>query len=82
MALAHCNVKLELREILLKNRPQELLAISPKGTVPVLQLENGEIIDESIEIMEWVVKLKKSNWMDFDYKTASLFEAGQIIIGI
>ena len=69
MALAHCDVKLELREILLKNRPQELLAISPKGTVPVLQLENGEIIDESIEIMEWVVKLKKSNWMDFDYKT-------------
>ncbi len=69
MALAHCDVKLELREILLKNRPQELLAISPKGTVPVLQLENGEVIDESIDIMEWVLKFKTSNWMDLDYKT-------------
>ena len=46
MALSHCDIVLELREILLKDRPQELLKISPKGTVPVIQLENGKIIDE------------------------------------
>jgi len=69
MALSHCDVVLELREILLKDRPQELLKISPKGTVPVIQLENGKIIDESIDIMKWAVKKNNSDWIDIDYKT-------------
>lgn len=67
MALSRCNVYLELREILLKNRPVELLKISPKGTVPVLQLEDGKIIDESKDIMKWVIKKYKSNWSEIDY---------------
>ena len=46
---------LELREVVLKNKPQELLDISPKATVPVLQLNNGEVIDESREIMIWAL---------------------------
>jgi len=46
---------LELREVVLKNKPQELLDISSKATVPVLQLNNGEVIDESRDIMIWAL---------------------------
>jgi glutathione S-transferase len=47
---------LELREVVLKNKPQKLLVISPKATVPVLQLNNGKVIDESREIMLWALE--------------------------
>ena len=53
MALTQINLTLELREILLSDRPRELYHISPKGTVPVLFLKNGEVIDESLDIMLW-----------------------------
>ena len=46
----------ELREITLKNKPKQMLAISPKGTVPVLQLADGDVIEESIEIMMWALE--------------------------
>lgn len=45
-----------LREITLKNKPAHMLAISPKGTVPVLQLLDGAVIEESLEIMTWALK--------------------------
>jgi len=67
MALSQYNIKIELREILLKNRPDELLKISPKGTVPVLQLSNKIIIDESLDIINWVIKNNDSNWKEVDY---------------
>ena len=67
MALSQYNIKIELREILLKNRPEELLKISPKGTVPVLQLSNKIIIDESLDIINWVIKNNDSNWKEVDY---------------
>jgi len=44
-----------LREITLKNKPEQMLAISPKGTVPVLQLADGTVIEESDEIMLWAL---------------------------
>ena len=47
MGLAYSCISYEHREILLKDRPQRLYDISPKGTVPVLELEDGKIIDES-----------------------------------
>ena len=61
MALSYTNVTIELREILLKERPESLLKISPKGTVPVLQLSNNLIIEESIDIMKWAIKNHDSN---------------------
>ena len=48
-------LKLELREIVLKNKPTEMLAASPKGTVPVLVLADGQVIEESREIMGWAL---------------------------
>ena len=46
----------ELREILLKDKPQSMLELSPKGTVPVLQLSDGQVIDESLEILLWALE--------------------------
>ena len=56
MALAYTNVKVENREISLKNRPKELYEVSQKGTVPVLITIDGLVIDESLEIMLWTLK--------------------------
>ncbi|WP_082650803.1 glutathione S-transferase [Legionella steigerwaltii] len=55
MALAYSKIKVEQREVELKNKPQEMLLASPKGTVPVLILEDGRVIDESIDIMIWAL---------------------------
>ncbi len=55
MALLQAGVFCELREVALKNKPVEMLDISPKGTVPVLQLDDGRVIDESLDIMQWAL---------------------------
>ena len=64
MALTQINLTLELREILLSDRPIGLYDISPKGTVPVLFLINGEVIDESLDIMLWCFK-KLNGQLDY-----------------
>ena len=52
MALILASQQCELREILLKNKPDHMLEISPKGTVPVLQLPE-KVLDESLDIISW-----------------------------
>ncbi|CAM3477964.1 MAG: glutathione S-transferase [Halomonas sp.] len=56
LGLLFAEVQVELREIILKNKPAQMLAISPKGTVPVLQLFDGAVIEESREIMVWALE--------------------------
>ncbi|MBA4108502.1 MAG: glutathione S-transferase [Leptothrix sp. (in: Bacteria)] len=56
LALTHAQVPLEIREVLLRHKPPAMLAISPKGTVPVLQLPDGQVIDESLDIMKWALQ--------------------------
>ena len=53
MALAHAGVAIQLREVLLRDKPQAMLDASAKGTVPVLVLPHGEVIDESLDVMRW-----------------------------
>ena len=53
MALAAAKIPFEPREILLKDKPKSLLEYSPKGTVPVLVLDDGTVIDESLDVMLW-----------------------------
>ena len=55
LALAASGQMVEHREVLLRGKPPELLAASPKGTVPVLVLPGGEVIDESLDIMLWAL---------------------------
>lgn len=56
LALRLSQQKVTLREIVLKNKPGQMLTISPKGTVPVLQLPDGQVIDESLDIMHWTLQ--------------------------
>lgn len=56
LGLLFAELPVELREITLKTKPAKMLAISPKGTVPVLQLADGVVIEESREIMEWALE--------------------------
>ena len=56
MVLLHSKIQCEIREIKLSNKPKEMLAISPKGTVPVFILENGDILDESLDVMLWAIE--------------------------
>mgnify|MGYP005675203697 FL=1 len=60
MALILAAKECELREILLKNKPNEMLNISPKGTVPVLELPN-KVLDESLDIISWAMESNSSN---------------------
>lgn len=46
----------ELREVVLRDKPQALRDASPKATVPVLVLPDGEVIDESLDIMLWALR--------------------------
>ncbi len=55
MALAISGQACELREVVLKAKPPELLAASPKASVPVLVLPGGEVIDQSLDIMCWAL---------------------------
>ena len=55
LALAVSGQPYELREVVLRNKPAEMLAVSPKGTVPVLVLPDGAVIDESLNIMRWAL---------------------------
>lgn len=56
LGLLFADLTVELREVVLKNKPATMLAISPKGTVPVLQFVDGSVIEESIEIIMWALE--------------------------
>lgn len=55
LALAACGVVVELREVVLRDKPASLRAASPKATVPVLVLPDGTVIDQSLAIMDWAL---------------------------
>ena len=64
MALSYSGVMVELREIVLKNKPSEMLAVSAKGTVPVLVLPDGHVVDESRDIIYWALaQHDPDNWL-------------------
>ena len=60
MALILASKECELREILLKNKPDEMLEISSKGTVPVMQFAD-KVLDESLDIISWAMESPVSN---------------------
>ncbi len=54
LALSYAGVPVQIVEVSLKAKPAEMLALSPKGTVPVLSLD-GRVLEESLEIMRWAL---------------------------
>ena len=57
MSIVRSSFEYEHREVILRERPEHMMEISPKGTVPVLLLVDGTVIEESLEIMQYVL-----NW--------------------
>ena len=53
LALRLCKIECIIREISLKAKNSEFLKVSPKGTVPVLVLPNGKVLEESLDIINW-----------------------------
>lgn len=65
MALAYAGIAVEVREVVLRDKPQQLVALSPKATVPVLQLGDGTVLDESLDVMRWALSLSDpEGWQD------------------
>lgn len=66
LALAATCTSVELREVVLREKPEEMLAASPKGTVPVLVLDDKRVIEESRDIMQWALEYKdREGWLAF-----------------
>ena len=64
MALKQSGVICELREVLLRKKPEAMILISPKGTVPILQLKDETVLDESLNIMRWALNIRDpDNWL-------------------
>jgi len=57
LALLLGEITCEIREVVLRDKPAEMIALSPKATVPVLALPDGRIIDQSLDIMCWALPL-------------------------
>ena len=74
MALLIKGSPLELREVLLRDKPPSMLALSPKGTVPVLQTAAGDVIEESLEIMCWAIPAE-SLWFSLADREQQLEQA-------
>ena len=67
MSIVRAGFQVEHREVLLRDRPTHMMKISPKGTVPVLYLTDGTVIEESLEIMEhvqsWTLTDNEREWI-------------------
>jgi glutathione S-transferase len=67
MALVYSDIRVELREVKLSDMPDSMLQLSPKATVPVLALRDGQVIDESLDIMHWSLSQSDpEHWLDID----------------
>ena len=78
LALLASGIQCELREVVLRNKPAEFLAASPKGTVPVLVTTQGEVIEQSWDIMLWALRQHDpAEWLPSD---AKVFERGMQLL--
>lgn len=74
LACKYSGLKIELREIILRDKPKAMLAISPKGTVPVLQLAE-KVIDESWDVVHWATDLQDpDNWRGSEQRISAANE--------
>ncbi len=73
LAIAASGVPVLQQEVSLRQKPPEMLALSPKGTVPVLHRADGRGIDQSLEIMRWALQQHDpQGWLDQAESTESL----------
>ncbi len=73
LALLASGIQYEHREVVLRDKPAEMLAVSPKGTVPVLVLPNSEVIDQSLDIMLWALRQNDPfGWLESEEEVLAL----------
>ncbi|GAB1621010.1 glutathione S-transferase [Agarivorans albus] len=87
LAILLAGQAVHLRPIVMKNKPEEMLALSPKGTVPVLVLADTpnaeatqyQVIDESLDIMLWALRRNDPNDLLYSARGDALDEMLQVI---
>ena len=73
MALNYADIEVELREVLLRDKPFSMLKASAKGTVPVLVLPDGRVIDESADLMHWALSHRDpDNWWQDELENGTI----------
>ncbi|MGB5281190.1 MAG: glutathione S-transferase N-terminal domain-containing protein, partial [Arenicellales bacterium] len=78
LALQSSGVKVVLREVDLKDKPGEMLRLAKNATVPILQLADGSIIEESWDIVIWALRQNDPDlWLGID--ESRLFESEMLI---
>lgn len=77
MALRYAGIAVEIREISLKDKPAHMLQVSPKGTVPVLVLQDGTVVEQSLDIMQWALQQHDADgWLKAEPAQTQLLIAG------
>lgn len=77
LILKLANLEYQAVEVSLKDKPKDLLDYSPKGTVPVLVLNSGQVIDESLDIIDWVIKHHQSaKWKEGESEVGKALVSG------
>lgn len=67
LALKASGARVALREVVLRDKPAALVAASPKATVPVLQLPDGSVLEQSLEVMRWALRARDPHgWLRAD----------------
>jgi glutathione S-transferase len=73
MGLSMAGLSVHVREVVLRDKPADMLAVSPKGTVPVLLTASGEIVDESLDVMRWALAQNDpEGWLMADPETTDI----------
>ncbi len=76
LALQASGQKVNLREVVLRDKPAEMLEASPKATVPVLVLRDGAVIDESLDVMHWALAQDDPHgWRDYPADALAAMDA-------
>lgn len=78
LAIVASGQKVNVREIVLRDKPQQMLALSPKGTVPVLLLPDGKVLEQSLDIMQWALRLSDPHGL-LNLSAEETVLAGQLI---
>lgn len=66
LAIAASGLLVELREVVLRDKPESMISASPKATVPVLILPDGSVLEESLDVIDWALKQNdREEWLDF-----------------
>jgi len=73
MALRYADIAVQIEEISLRDKPAAMLAVSPKGTVPVLVLSDGRVLEQSLDIMDWA--LSQTDAADWRYHNDAAAQA-------